>query len=149
MSLLFLNHILVFAPVLLVLHCVSAQGIDFFPSSEPLAVRSPYLWTALPSEKSSLIATASTWPSLYSGVVCISSFSQLSRPTHSPDKSVGWTGFIRIDGINYRWLGANDAEETTSCDLTARQTTPTRTILQYKAGSMNLTVTYLSPIEVR
>lgn len=64
-------------------------------------------------------------------------------------QTLGWAGLIRIDGQSYRWLGGNDIPDSTSCNLTARQTTPTRTILQYEAGPMNLTVTYLSPIEVR
>lgn len=70
MSLLSLHRILLFARVLLALTCVHAQGIGFFPSAEPLAVRSPYLWTALRAEKGSLITTAGDWPVPYWGNVC-------------------------------------------------------------------------------
>lgn len=52
---------------------VNAQETDLFPSTELLAVRSPYLWAVLPSTNAST-TSARNWPSFYSGAVCSSSF---------------------------------------------------------------------------
>lgn len=61
--------------------------------------------------------------------------------------NIGWAGLIRVDGTTYRWLGAplNMNATTTATP----QITPTRTILTVQAGPMQLTATFLTPIEVR
>ena len=60
---------------------------------------------------------------------------------------MGWAGKIRIDGTTYAWLG-QDGIDNASATVTDFQITPTRSIFAMQAGPMNLTVTFLSPIEV-
>lgn len=59
---------------------------------------------------------------------------------------LGWVGHVRIDGTTYKWLGSSPLANTTN--LTAKEITPTRTILTVQAGPMDLTITFLTPIEV-
>ena len=54
-------------------------------------------------------------------------------------------GAIRIDGTSYIFLGIRDQNVSKIENI---QITPTRTIYVMTAGPMNLTVTFLSPIEV-
>ena len=61
-------------------------------------------------------------------------------------KPLGWAGHVRIDNTTYRWLGqASGPNSTTLTDTTI---TPTQTIWTIRAGPMDLTVTFLTPIEV-
>lgn len=60
---------------------------------------------------------------------------------------MGWAGKIRVDGTTYKWLG-NDSNLGTPANITNIQFTPTRTIFVMTAGPMNVTVTFLTPIEV-
>ena len=66
---------------------------------------------------------------------------------------IGWVGFIRVDGSTYRFLGNNydmsGAVGSTGCNVTYTEVTPTRTIQTVQAGPINVTLTFLSPIEVR
>lgn len=61
-------------------------------------------------------------------------------------------GFIRVDGSTYRILGNNydmsGAVGGTGCNVTYSEVTPTRTIQTVQAGPINVTLTFLSPIEV-
>lgn len=63
----------------------------------------------------------------------------------------GWSGLIRIDQTHtFMWLG--DPAEPTGFNrtiLTNIEITPSRTILNMTAGPLDLSVTFLSPIEVR
>lgn len=61
---------------------------------------------------------------------------------------MGWTGKIRVDGATFQWMGENGAADGIAT-VTDIQITPTRTIFTMQAGPMNLTVTFLSPVEVR
>lgn len=61
---------------------------------------------------------------------------------------LGWSGKIRVDGSTYNWMGG-DVGPPNSGNVTNVQITPTRSIFTMQAGPMNVTVTYLSPIEVR
>lgn len=61
---------------------------------------------------------------------------------------LGWAGKIRVDGLTYNWMGG-DVGPPNSGNVTNVQITPTRSIFTMQAGPMNVTVTYLSPIEVR
>ena len=60
------------------------------------------------------------------------------------------TGLMTVDDEVYTWLG--DPGETLPAskhaNLTDVQITPTRTILSFTVGPVDLTVTFLSPIEV-
>ena len=61
-----------------------------------------------------------------------------------------WTGSIRVDNFSYAWLGLDAPRSNSSLTIpvTNVQITPTRSIYVMTAGPMNLTVTFLSPIEV-
>ena len=61
---------------------------------------------------------------------------------------MGWSGQVRVDGSNstYGWLGMIGTNPATVLGLSV---TPTRTIWQLRAGKVDLTITFLSPIEVR
>ena len=59
---------------------------------------------------------------------------------------MGWSGKIRVNGTTYRWMGEDGTG--TPANVTNVQITPTRTIFVMRAGPMNVTVTYLSPVEV-
>ena len=61
-----------------------------------------------------------------------------------------WAGSIRVDNISYSWLGVNAPRTNPNLTLpvTNVQITPTRSIYVMTAGPMNITVTFLSPIEV-
>lgn len=61
-------------------------------------------------------------------------------------------GSVRVDDKTYIWTGENNfpsLPEYFAANLTSIQITPTRTIFIMQAGPMNVTITYLSPIEVR
>ena len=60
---------------------------------------------------------------------------------------MGWAGKIRVNGTTYKWLGADNTG--IAANVTNIQVTPTRTIFVLHAGPMNVTVTFLSPVEVR
>ena len=60
-------------------------------------------------------------------------------------QTLGWSGFIRVDGDAYQLWGAVG----TASELSSIEITPTRSVLNVVADSMNVKVTFLSPIEVR
>ncbi|KAI0645913.1 DUF1793-domain-containing protein [Trametes meyenii] len=105
-----------------------APAQSIFPASMPLAIRSPFM---------------SVWYSSTNGSNPISN----SWPLFWGQSSImGWAGKIRVDGQTYSWLG-NDAQRSGTANVTNVQFTPTRTIFTMQAGPMNVTVTFLSPIE--
>ena len=54
-----------------------------------------------------------------------------------------------MDGISYSWLGQDPAQSGHNIsNVTNVQITPTRSVFVLTAGPMNVTVTFLSPIEV-
>ncbi|TFK71714.1 DUF1793-domain-containing protein [Pluteus cervinus] len=57
--------------------------------------------------------------------------------------TVGWTGYARVDGATYQWLGLSGVPT----NFLSRDLTPTRTIEVHQAGPVQLVVTYLSPLE--
>lgn len=83
------------------------------------------------------------WPGCVSSVFLPTSHVLSVVQTHLN----GWAGLIRVDGTTYRWLGLPLNMNTST--LISTQVTPTRTILTVQAGPMELTVTFLTPIEVR
>ncbi|EIW62884.1 DUF1793-domain-containing protein [Trametes versicolor FP-101664 SS1] len=100
----------------------------FFPGSIPLANRSPYLSAWHPSKNGSG-EVSSSWPTFW-----------------DQKNILGWSGKIRVDGSTYNWMGG-DVGPPNSGNVTNVQITPTRSIFTMQAGPMNVTVTYLSPIE--
>ncbi|EIW62872.1 uncharacterized protein TRAVEDRAFT_99158, partial [Trametes versicolor FP-101664 SS1] len=97
-------------------------------ASIPLAVRSPYM---------------SVWYNNTNGSLPLSE----SLPIFwGLQETVGWVGRIRVDGRTYSWMG-QDGSAPLSATVTDMQITPTRSIFTMHAGLMNLTITFLSPIE--
>ncbi|KAJ7088044.1 hypothetical protein B0H15DRAFT_295949 [Mycena belliarum] len=97
----------------------------FFPAAVPLAVRSP---------------TFSAWLDTRNGSNPMATWPQFWNDQHT----LGWAGYIKVDGVTFRWLG--DGIGTGGTWL-GTQVTPTRTILSVQAGPMLLNVTFLSPVE--
>ncbi|KAK7045344.1 hypothetical protein VNI00_007593 [Paramarasmius palmivorus] len=111
---------------------------QFQPSAVPLLVRSPYFnsWVA-PN------ASASQ-PQFWGG-----------------NRTLGWNGFIRVDGSVYSWMGSafndfNDGDlkfdlgpdkDKAPAKVEGVTITPTRTIYSLSAGPMRFNFTFLSPIE--
>ena len=58
---------------------------------------------------------------------------------------MGWAGKIRVDNVTYAWLGGGRGPNFSI--VTNVLITPTRSIYVMEAGPMNVTVTFLSPIE--
>ncbi|KAI0335016.1 DUF1793-domain-containing protein [Cubamyces sp. BRFM 1775] len=100
----------------------------FFPAAIPLSIRSPYMSIWQQSTNGSTPLSHS-WP-LFWGLQSI----------------MGWAGKIRVDGQTYAWLG-DDYGPPFVANVTNVQITPTRSIFVMQAGPMNVTVTFLSPIE--
>ncbi|KAI0633571.1 DUF1793-domain-containing protein [Trametes polyzona] len=100
----------------------------FFPASIPLANKGPYLsaWYSTPNGSQPL---SHSWPLFW-----------------DQNSILGWAGKIRVDGMTYNWMGA-DIGPPQNANVTNVQITPTRSIFTMQAGIMNVTVTYLSPIE--
>lgn len=55
---------------------------------------------------------------------------------------------MRVDGLTYSLMGQYDAKNETA-NFTDMKVTPTRSIFYLQAGPMNVTVTFLTPIEVK
>ncbi|CCM02776.1 uncharacterized protein FIBRA_04884 [Fibroporia radiculosa] len=122
LSLFALTSLILFPPYIL------SSPQSFWPAALPVAVRSPYL---------------SAWQYTNAGAAVLSTYPQ-TWPTGT--NNLGWVGHIRVDGTTYRWLGAATYASTTA-NLTSFEVTPTRTIFNVQAGPMDVTVTFLSPIE--
>ncbi|KAL0063805.1 hypothetical protein AAF712_009250 [Marasmius tenuissimus] len=114
---------------------ISAQS--FLPPALPLITRSPYLnaWSDIRALK------PNNWPNFWTS-----------------NHTLGWSGFIRVDGDLYEWLGAAmsnptlkftlaDGKKKDSATVNDVIITPTRTIYIMTAGAVQFNVTFLSPIE--
>ncbi|KAG8728190.1 hypothetical protein FRC12_021948 [Ceratobasidium sp. 428] len=101
----------------------------FNPPSIPLAVRSPYLSAWLPGgNNGGRLNTA--WPTFWTGSV------------------LGWAGYVRVDGKTYTILGAPNVAGPTLANQKSMQFTATKSIFVMSAGPVDVTVTFLSPVEV-
>ncbi|MGW4517439.1 glutaminase domain-containing protein [Streptomyces sp. NPDC004393] len=96
------------------------------PPAVPLAVRSPYLSTWMPADN-----LAGTWPSFWTG------------------RTTAMTGIARIDGVPFLFLGAPNIAGTVLRGMAQRSLTVTATRSQYvfAGGGVELTLTFLSPVE--
>ncbi|KAJ7590784.1 hypothetical protein C8J56DRAFT_933888 [Mycena floridula] len=101
----------------------------FNPQSIPLAVRTPYLSAWLPQGAGA--ALNDVWPTFWAGQI------------------VGWAGFVRVDGVAYSFLGAPAVTGATFQKATQKsfKFTSTQSIFVLTAGPVDLTVTFLSPVE--
>ncbi|RDB22588.1 Glutaminase A [Hypsizygus marmoreus] len=112
----------------------SAQAITwtaapFNPPSIPLAVRTPYLSAWLPQGPGA--ALNDVWPTFWTGSI------------------LGWAGFVKVDGKAYSFLGAPNVPSATFTKAVQKsfQFTSTQSIFVLSAGPVDLTVTFLSPVE--
>ncbi|RYP88555.1 hypothetical protein DL769_000251 [Monosporascus sp. CRB-8-3] len=99
------------------------------PPSIPLAVKSPYLnsWLNDGSEGGNGGYLAEGWPRFWAQQI------------------TGWTGFIRVDGVPYAWLGA--APGAALVNQTDFSYTSTRsTFILNAGGRVEMNVTFLSPV---
>ncbi|KAI0650359.1 DUF1793-domain-containing protein [Trametes meyenii] len=117
---------LLLAPVL---GAVTWSANPFNPAAVPLAVRSPYLSAWLPQGSGTALNAA--WPTFWTGSV------------------LGWAGYVKVDGTTYNWLGVPAVAGTTTTKATQKslQFTSTQSIFVLTAGPIDLTVTFLSPVE--
>jgi hypothetical protein len=72
---------------------VTWTATPFNPASVPLAVRTPYLSTWLPQGAGASLA--GTWPAFWTG------------------STLGWAGYVKVDGTTYTFLGAPAVAGTT------------------------------------
>ncbi|THU81541.1 hypothetical protein K435DRAFT_693318 [Dendrothele bispora CBS 962.96] len=103
----------------------STSDQNFQPFSYPLAIRSPYL---------------NAWHNIPTNVTTLSQ----DYTKHWNGKSFSWSGFMRIDGSTWNWLGNVSGNRTT---IQSSKITPTRSIFTLSVGNMTLTITFFSPIE--
>ncbi|KAF8900337.1 hypothetical protein CPB85DRAFT_163127 [Mucidula mucida] len=105
----------------------SSALAQLWPATIPLAVRTPYFNSYLRTETGR--NHANDWPQFWNlGHV------------------VAWDAWIMVDGVNLQLFGGGGSN-TTNTNLTNVEITPTRSILTIQAGVMDVTVTFLSPIE--
>ncbi|EIM81332.1 DUF1793-domain-containing protein [Stereum hirsutum FP-91666 SS1] len=107
----------------------SWTATPFIPHSYPLAVRSPYLSAWLPQGEGTSLNGA--WPQFWTG------------------STLGWAGFVKVDGTAYSFLGAAAVSGSTFSQATQQSATftATQSIFILTAGGVDLTVTFLSPVE--
>ncbi|PCH40679.1 hypothetical protein WOLCODRAFT_70247 [Wolfiporia cocos MD-104 SS10] len=103
----------------------------FWPAAVPLTVRSPFFntWSETVISANN---TASGWPIFW---------------TQTSNAVLEWTGHVRVDNFTYKWMGTYGGSAVATATLLETTITPTRTIMAFQAGAMNLTVTYFTPIE--
>lgn len=99
----------------------------FNPPAIPLAVKHPYLNTWLPQGQG--VALNGGWPQFWTG-----------------QSITAWTGFVRVDGKAYSWMGAAGNGGFTRATQTSFRFTASRSIFTLDAGPVELTVTFLSPV---
>ena len=141
-------HFLLFLPVYPSL--VQAQDAvqTLFPAAIPLAVKTPYIhvW-----HESTNTSAPLSFSSQHFWDLQVSLPSSITWDWHTQERreqaNMGWAGKIRVNGTMYRWMGGDD--NGTPTNVTNIQITPTRSIFVMQAGPVNLTVTFLSPVEVR
>jgi hypothetical protein len=108
---------------------VTWDAIPFSPPSYPLAVRTPYLSAWLP--QGSGAALNDVWPEFWTGSI------------------LGWAGFVKVDDKAYSFLGAPvvDGSLFTKAVQKSATFTATQSIFVLTAGPVDITVTFLSPVE--
>ncbi|KAJ8475297.1 hypothetical protein ONZ51_g6647 [Trametes cubensis] len=112
-----------------VLSATSWTANPFNPASIPLAVRSPYFSAWLNQGEGTALNAA--WPTFWTGGI------------------VGWAGFAKVDGVAYNWLGDPGIPGVNFTKTTQKsfEFTSTQSIFVMTAGPVDLTITFLSPVE--
>ncbi|KAL5508744.1 hypothetical protein ACEPAG_4723 [Sanghuangporus baumii] len=120
------------------LRVVLAQGnwstSPFNPFSLPLAVKSPYVnaWAPLGFNTTGSAPLSQALPKLWSDV----------------NAHMGWVAAILVDGTPYQLLGGPLAN-TVNASQQSFVFTPTRSSYVLQAGLVNVTMTFMSPIEAK
>ncbi|KAH8101093.1 DUF1793-domain-containing protein, partial [Cristinia sonorae] len=99
----------------------------FNPPSIPLAIRSPYSSAWLP-QASTGTALNGAWATFWNGMI------------------VGWAGYINVDGKSYIFMGDPSVRAIKATQKSSKMT-PTQTIFVMDAGGVELTVSFLSPLD--
>jgi hypothetical protein len=63
-------------------------------------------------------------------------------------QDLGWSVLVHVDSLTYRFLGAPE-EPFVNVNVTDMVVTPTQTVISAQAGPMQVTLTFINPIEVR
>ncbi|KAH7106819.1 DUF1793-domain-containing protein [Auriculariales sp. MPI-PUGE-AT-0066] len=100
----------------------------FNPHSIPLAVRTPYLSTWLSQGEGA--ALNDRWAEFWTG----------------HDQVMAWTGYIRVDGKVYTWMGAPNTNGSEKAVQTDMEFTSSSTNFNLAAGAVDIIVTFLSPV---
>ncbi|KAF9019246.1 DUF1793-domain-containing protein [Hymenopellis radicata] len=110
-------------------HALAWTATPFNPPSIPLAVRTPYLSAWLP--QGSGVALNDAWPTFWTGSI------------------LGWAGFVKVDGVAYSFLGAPSVSGASfqKAVQTDFEFTATQSNFKLTAGPIDLTVSFLSPVE--
>jgi hypothetical protein len=98
-----LTNFLSFAILVLTASAVSWDATPFNPASVPLAVRSPYLSAWLPQGAGTALNGA--WPQFWTGSVSFVHYTHLNIDQDIAVQTLGWAGYIRVDGDTYTFLG--------------------------------------------
>ncbi|KAF7776020.1 hypothetical protein Agabi119p4_4413 [Agaricus bisporus var. burnettii] len=108
---------------------VTWNAEPFNPPSFPLAVRSPYLSAWLP--QGSGAALNDVWPTFWTG------------------QTLGWAGFVKVDNNAYSFLGTPNVPNAAFSKAVQKSSkfTATQTTFVLSAGPVDLTITFLSPVE--
>ncbi|CAA7259876.1 unnamed protein product [Cyclocybe aegerita] len=108
---------------------VTWTATPFSPPAFPLAVRSPYLSAWLP--QGSGAALNDVWPTFWTGQI------------------LGWAGFVKVDGSAFSFLGAPNVPGAAFNKAVQKSSkfTSTQSVFVLSAGPVNITITFLSPVE--
>ncbi|KAJ7142411.1 DUF1793-domain-containing protein [Mycena epipterygia] len=122
----------IFCAALYALQALAApswSATPFNPPSIPLAVRSPYLSVWLPQGQGAALNDG--WPSFWAG------------------QTMAWTGLAKVDNQSYSFLGAPSVNGLSFTKATQKSFTftSTQSIFVLSAGPVDLTITFLSPVE--
>ncbi|KAG1815522.1 uncharacterized protein BJ212DRAFT_1481299 [Suillus subaureus] len=115
------------AMLALTVSAASWSATPFNPASVPLAVRSPYLSAWLPQGAGTALNGA--WPQFWTG------------------STLGWAGYIRVDGATYTFLGDPVVAGAESAVQKSLEFTSTQSIFVMTAGPVDINVNFLSPVE--
>ncbi|TCD64701.1 hypothetical protein EIP91_003775 [Steccherinum ochraceum] len=99
----------------------------FIPPAIPLAVRSPYLSAWLPQGQGTALNAG--WATFWTGMI------------------QGWAGYIKVDGKAYAFMGSAGGVTSEKAVQKSFQFTSTQSTFVLTAGPVDLTVTFLSPVE--
>nr|GAT54330.1 predicted protein [Mycena chlorophos] len=111
---------------------VAWEATPFNPSAIPLAVRSPFLSSWLgQGTNGNGVPLNGGWPSFWTG------------------QTMAWTGLAYVDGKAYTWMGVPSVSGSSFSQATQKSVniTSTQSIFVLSAGGVDITATFLSPVE--